>query len=136
MCNWKMSDENEFLNVWLDGVLKLCLACFGLFINSIAIWILVTEKKMQRMFLHILTSSFLVDNGYMLMEILASLYYEYKITALGWILPHFTFWNICKKFYWLFSKVFDLKRFTANGLWKIYAIWSLLNHCKSSLVDT
>ena len=84
-------DENPFMDFWIDGILKLCLGCFGIFMNSLAISILVTQKKMQSMFLHILTCSLICDNGYMLMEMLTTLFYEFKVNDLVWIIPHFAF---------------------------------------------
>ena len=64
---------------------------FGIFMNSIAIWILVTAKKMQSMFLHILAFSFVCDNGYLFAEILGTMYYEFKLEDFMWFLPYFAF---------------------------------------------
>jgi hypothetical protein len=64
---------------------------FGIFMNSIAIWILVTAKKMQSMFLHILAFSFVCDNGYLFAEILSTMYYEFKVEDVMWFLPYFAF---------------------------------------------
>ena len=83
--------ENAFMDYWIDGVLKICGGCFGSIMNAIAIWILVSEKRMQKMFLHILTCSLLFDNGYMLMEIITTMYWEFKVKNLVWILPHLAY---------------------------------------------
>ena len=80
--------ENEFMSFWLDGVFKILVGCFGIFINSLAIWILVTQQKMQNMFLHILTCSLFFDNGYMLMEVLTTLYWDFNVKGLVWLLPY------------------------------------------------
>ena len=85
------SDENYFMNFWLDGIFKLIVGFLAMFMNSIAIWILVSQKKMQNMFLHILTCSLIFDNGYMLMEILCTLYWEFKVSFLVWILPYIAY---------------------------------------------
>ena len=74
--------ENEFLDMFVDRVLKQLLNCFGFFINSIAIWILVTNKKMQNIFLHLLACSLVADNGFLFMELLTTLFYEFRYMSL------------------------------------------------------
>ena len=63
----------------------------GIFMNSVAIWILVSERKMQSMFLHILTFSFVCDIGYLFAEILATLHHEFNVYDLVWLLPYFAY---------------------------------------------
>ena len=74
--------DNEYLELLVDRVLKQLLSCFGFFINSIAIWILVTNKKMQNIFLHLLACSLVADNGFLFMELLTTLFYEFKYMSL------------------------------------------------------
>ena len=85
---------NPDLDFWVDGILQLLLGLFGIFINSIAIWILVSKKKMQLMFLHLLACFLIVDNAYLLMSMLTTLHYEFKLTTgsygLTWIIANFT----------------------------------------------
>ena len=76
-----MAGENFYLDLLVDKILKQALACFGIFINSIAIWILVSNKKMQNMFLHFLACSLIADNGYLLMALLTTLYWEFKVNS-------------------------------------------------------
>ena len=84
-------NENSFMDFWLDGVCKLFIGCLGIFMNAIGIWILITQQRMQNMFLHILTCSLACDNGYMLMEMLGTLYHEFKVKFLVWILPQIVY---------------------------------------------
>jgi len=88
--NKKPSSEKWF-KFLVDGVLKMCMGLLGIFMNSIAIWILVTERKMQSMFLHILTFSFVCDIGYLFAEFLATLHHEFNVYDLVWLLPHFAY---------------------------------------------
>ena len=69
----------------------MCMGLLGIVMNSIAIWILITERKMQSMFLHILTFSFVCDIGYLFAEFLATLHHEFKVHGLVWLLPHFAY---------------------------------------------
>ena len=105
--------EHELMEFWVDGVLKIALACCGIFINTIAIWILIGQEKMQTMFLHILTCSFIVDNGYMLMEILVTMYFDFQIYSLAWILPHlaFPFKGIFYTFHQLITVALSYERY-------------------------
>ena len=84
-------DENLFMKFWFDGVFRIFIGCLGFSMNSLAIWILISHKKMQSMFLHILTCSLIFDNGYLVMDMLTLLYYNIKVEALIWILPYITF---------------------------------------------
>jgi len=74
--------ENQFLDKVIDEVLKQVLICVGIFINSIAIWILVSHKKMQNMFLHLLACSLVSSNGFMIMSLITTLRYEFKVKSL------------------------------------------------------
>merc|ERR1712016_497166 len=74
--------ENEFLDMFVDYFLKQFLICLGFFINSIAIWILVTNKKMQNIFLHLLACSLVADNGFLFMALLTTLFYQFKYMSL------------------------------------------------------
>ena len=84
-------NENRLMDFWLDGVFKLSIGSLGIIMNTVGIWILCTQPRMQSMFLHILTCSLACDNGYMAMEMLSTLYHEFKISFLVWILPHFVY---------------------------------------------
>ena len=84
-------NENRLMDFWLDGVFKLSIGSLGIIMNTIGIWILYTQPRMQSMFLHILTCSLACDNGYMAMEMLSTFYHEFKISFLVWILPHFVY---------------------------------------------
>ena len=77
-------DENYYLDRIVDEILKQVLICLGIFINSIAIWILMTHKKMQNMFLHLLACSMVADNGFLLMALITTLFYEFKLNFLAW----------------------------------------------------
>ena len=81
------NNEDRFMDFWVDGVFKLFIGGLGISMNTIGIWILITQQRMQNMFLHILTCSLVFDNAYMAMEMLSTLYHEFKITFLVWILP-------------------------------------------------
>ena len=86
-----IDNENRFMDFWVDGVFKLFVGNLGIFMNTIGVWILITQKRMQNMFLHILTCSLICDNGYMAMEMLSTLYHEFKVGFLIWILPQFVY---------------------------------------------
>jgi hypothetical protein len=82
------SDADYFMDFWLDGMFKLVVGLLGIFMNSIAIWILVSERKMQKMFLHILTCSLISDNGFLITDMFCNLYHKFKVSSLAWILPY------------------------------------------------
>ena len=82
------SDANYFMKFWLDGVFRLVVGSLGIFMNSFAIWILVSEQKMQNLFFHILACSLISDNGYLLMDMFCALYHEFNVYSLAWILPY------------------------------------------------
>ena len=69
----------------------MAMGILAISMNSVAIWILLSEKKMQSMFLHILAFSFVCDNGYILAEIIATLYHEFGVVELMWTLPYFAY---------------------------------------------
>ena len=52
-----------------------------------AIWILVSEKKMQRMFMHLLAFSLVCDNGFILSAFLTICYHEFDLAIFMWTLP-------------------------------------------------
>ena len=83
--------ENYIVNLLLGKVLKFGIQGLGLFLNSMAIWILVTEKKMQRMFMHLLAFSLVCDNGFILTDILTSCYHELHMDIFVWTLPWFAY---------------------------------------------
>ena len=87
----KTNTSGKWFKYLVDGILKMCMGLLGIVMNSIAIWILVTERKMQSMFLHILTFSFVCDIGYLFAEFLATLHHEFKVHDLVWLLPHFAY---------------------------------------------
>ena len=79
------------MNLLLGKVLKFGIQGLGLFLNSMAIWILVTEKKMQRMFMHLLAFSLVCDNGFILADILTTCYHELHIDIFALTLPWFAY---------------------------------------------
>ena len=79
------------MNLLLGKVLKFGIQGLGLFLNSMAIWILVTEKKMQRMFMHLLAFSLVCDNGFILADILTTCYHELHLDIFVWTLPWFAY---------------------------------------------
>ena len=56
-----------------------------------AIWILVCEKKMQRMFMHLLAFSLVCDNGFILSDFLTICYHELDLAIFMWTLPWFAY---------------------------------------------
>jgi len=80
--------ENVFMDKFFDEVLKQILIVLGIFINSIAIWILVSHKKMQNMFLHLLALSLVANNGFMIMALITTLFYEFKVKTLAGIVSY------------------------------------------------
>ena len=56
-----------------------------------AVWILVGEKKMQRMFMHLLAFSLVCDNGFILTDILTTCYHELHLDIFAWTLPWFAY---------------------------------------------
>ena len=89
-----LSDDKhtyQLMKFWLDGIITIALGSLAILINSLAIWILVRQQKMQSMFLHILTCSLVFDNGFILMQVLIALFYDFKLSGLVWLLPHFAF---------------------------------------------
>ena len=83
-CSVINGHENYYLDLIVDEIVKQVLICLGKFINSIAIWILVTHKKMQKMFLHLLACSMVANNGFLLMALTNTLFYEFKLNFLAW----------------------------------------------------
>ena len=82
---------NYILNLLLGKGLKFGIQGLGLFLNSMAVWILVGEKKMQRMFMHLLAFSLLCDNGFILTDILTTCYHELHIDIFALTLPWFAY---------------------------------------------
>ena len=80
--------EDQVLDKVIDEVLKQILIVFGIFINSIAIWILVSQKRMQNMFLHLLACSLVADNGFLVMALITTMYYEFKVKQLAGIVSY------------------------------------------------
>ena len=56
------SKESDFPAYWIDGVFRMLLIFTGLTVNSMAIWILLTTKKLQGLFNHLLVYLFAANN--------------------------------------------------------------------------
>ena len=83
--------ENYIVNLLFKKGLKIGIQGLGLFLNAMAIWILVSEKKMQRMFMHLLAFSLVCDNGFILADILTTCYHELHLDIFVWTLPWFAY---------------------------------------------
>ena len=83
--------ENYIVNLLFKKGLKIGIQGLGLFLNSMAIWILVSEKKMQRMFMHLLAFSLVCDNGFILSDFLTICYHELHLDIFVWTLPWFAY---------------------------------------------
>ena len=79
------------MHLLFQYVLKIGIQGLGLFLNSMAIWILVSEKKMQQMFMHLLAFSLVCDNGFILSDFLTICYHELHLDIFVWTLPWFAY---------------------------------------------
>ena len=79
------------MNLLLGKVLKFGIQGLGLFLNSMAVWILVSKKETQRMFMHLLAFSLVCDNGFILSDFLTICYHELHLDIFVWTLPWFAY---------------------------------------------
>ena len=73
----------------VDGVFKTTFGVIGFFVNCIAIKILVSQKKMQKMFHHLLTCSLIIDNCYIFVSSMSTIYYFFNVEWIIWAFPYF-----------------------------------------------
>ena len=83
--------QNYFVDLLFGKGLRFGIQGLGLFLNSMAIWILVSKEKMQRIFMHLLAISLVCDNGFIITDFLTACYHELDLDIFVWTLPWFAY---------------------------------------------
>lgn len=84
-------DTEEFQNFWIDGVVRFTFLCVGFIINGISISLLLSKKKLQSMFNHLLACSLITDNCYLFVQAFLLVFYQFDALSIYWLLPYFAF---------------------------------------------
>ena len=85
------------MDLLFGKVLTFTFTGLGLFLNSMAIWILVSKQSMQKMFMHLLGFSLVCDNFFILLDFIIACYHELGLSFLVWTLP--VFYTLKEVFY-------------------------------------
>ena len=83
--------QNRIVELLFGKGLRFAIQGLGLFLNSMAIWILVSKEKMQRIFMHLLAISLVCDNGFIITDFLTACYHELDLDIFVWTLPWFAY---------------------------------------------
>ena len=81
-----MVKENHIVDLLFGKVLTFGTQVFGLFLNSMAIWILVSNEKL---FMNMLAFLLVCDCGFILCDFIIACYHELGLVFLVWPLPVF-----------------------------------------------
>ena len=80
---------NAMAQAVLLGSIMVTIAIVGITMNTLAVCIFATRKKMKSLFHRILMCLLLADNLYLACTILSSVYFDFDIDDIVWIMPYF-----------------------------------------------
>ena len=80
---------NAMAQAVLLGSIMVTIAIVGITMNTLAVCIFETRKKMKSLFHRILMCLLLADNLYLACTILSSVYFDFDIDDIVWIMPYF-----------------------------------------------
>ena len=79
------------IDFWLGGVLVIGLACMGLIMNTLIIFLVNSKKDLQTMFNKLLSTLATFDTIFLAMVILSKLLWRFNFKSLLWTYPYISF---------------------------------------------
>ena len=79
--------ENHIVDLLFGKVGTFGSQGLGLFLNSMAIWILVGKEEIQTLWRNLLTFLLMCDSGFIVADFIIACYYELGLAFLIWVLP-------------------------------------------------
>ena len=80
-------DKSDLLLHGVGGI-KTVLGFAGFILNSLAIWIFITKKRMKSMFNRTFIYLLVANNLYLVCETLLTMYYNFGFKYVVWTLPY------------------------------------------------
>ena len=79
--------ENHIVDLLFGKVGTFGSQGLGLFLNSMAIWILVGKEEIQTLWRNLLTFLLMCDSGFIVADFIIACHYELGLAFLIWVLP-------------------------------------------------
>ena len=79
------------IHIWLDGVIGLTIVIIGMIMNTIATFILRTKEDMKHTMTYLLSFLFIINNIFLLTQMINILHYDFDCGNLRFIIPYFVY---------------------------------------------